>query len=256
MKEELRVFLDKKVDQFNQPFFVKDDPLSVPHLFQKKQDREIAGFLAATFAWGIRQTIIKKSVELMKYMDMSPYDFIINHQPSDLRKLLSFKHRTFNSTDLLYFIEWMHHHYALNDSMETAFFPAPDSSMDAVEKGLNHFHEYFFSLEDAPPRTRKHVAAPKRNSSCKRLNMYLRWMVRMDDQHVDFGIWKNISPSQLICPVDLHVARVAKKFGLLHRKQVDWQAAIELTEKLRELDPTDPAKYDFALFGLGILEKY
>jgi uncharacterized protein (TIGR02757 family) len=256
MKEELRVFLDKKVDQFNQPFFVKDDPLSVPHLFQKKQDREIAGFFAATFAWGIRQTIIKKSVELMQYMDMSPHDFIINHQPSDLRKLLSFKHRTFNSTDLLYFIEWMHHHYAKNDSMETAFFPAPDRSMDAVEKGLNHFHEYFFSLEDAPPRTRKHVAAPKRNSSCKRLNMYLRWMVRMDDQHVDFGIWKNISPSQLICPVDLHVARVAKKFGLLQRKQVDWQAAIELTEKLRELDPRDPAKYDFALFGLGILEKY
>lgn len=256
MKEELRVFLDKKVDQFNQPFFVKDDPLSVPHLFQKKQDREIAGFFAATFAWGIRQTIIKKSVELMKYMDMSPHDFIINHQPSDLKELLGFKHRTFNSTDLLYFIEWLHHHYQLHDSLETAFFPAPDRSMDAVEKGLNHFYEYFFSLEDAPPRTRKHVAAPKRNSSCKRLNMFLRWMVRMDDQQVDFGIWKNISPFQLICPVDLHVARVAKKFGLLQRKQVDWQSAVELTEKLRELDPRDPAKYDFALFGLGILEKY
>lgn len=256
MKEELRVFLDKKVDQFNQPFFVKDDPLSIPHLFQKKQDREIAGFFAATFAWGIRQTIIKKSVELMKYMDMSPHDFIINHQPSDLKEMLGFKHRTFNSTDLLYFIEWLHHHYQLHDSLETAFFPVPDRSMDAVEKGLNHFYEYFFSLEDAPPRTRKHVAAPKRNSSCKRLNMFLRWMVRTDDQQVDFGIWKNISPFQLICPVDLHVARVAKKFGLLQRKQVDWQAAVELTDKLRELDPRDPAKYDFALFGLGILEKY
>lgn len=256
MKEELRVFLDKKVVQFNQPFFVKDDPLSVPHLFNKKQDQEIAGFFAATFAWGIRQTIIKKSVELMQLMDMSPHDFILHHQPADLKKLLNFKHRTFNSTDLLYFIEWMHHHYSEHHSLETAFFPTIDKSIDAVEKGLNHFYDNFFSLEDAPPRTRKHVAAPKRNSSCKRLNMFLRWMVRKDHQQVDLGLWSNIKPVQLICPVDLHVARVAQKFGLLQRKQVDWQAAIELTEQLRSLDPKDPSKYDFALFGLGILEKY
>ncbi len=257
MKEDLIAFFNKKVDQFNQPSFIKDDPVFVPHQFKKKQDIEISGFFAATFAWGIRTTIINKSMELMKRMDLHPYNFVLHHSVKDLRGLLEFKHRTFNATDLLYFIEFLKHHYSQHDSLETAFFPVKDHhNENAVEKGLNHFYQYFFSLEDAPSRTRKHVAAPQRNSSCKRLNMFLRWMVRKDNCGVDFGIWKNISPSQLICPVDLHVARVAKRFGVLDRKQVDWQAAIELTQYLRKLDAKDPAKYDFALFGLGILEKY
>lgn len=257
MKEDLIAFFNRKVDEFNQPSFIKDDPVFVPHQFNKKQDIEISGFFAATFAWGIRTTIINKSMELMKRMDMHPHEFVIQHSENDLKSLLDFKHRTFNATDLLYFIEFLKHHYSQHESLQTAFFPLKDHHNEtAVEKGLNHFYQYFFSLEDAPSRTRKHVAAPQRNSSCKRLNMFLRWMVRKDTCGVDFGIWKNISPSQLICPVDLHVARVAKRFGLLDRKQVDWQAAIELTQYLRKLDAKDPAKYDFALFGLGILERY
>ncbi len=256
ISDELRDFLDRKVLQFNQPFFVNDDPLSVPHMFSQKQDQEIAGFFAATFAWGNRKTIINKCVELMKLMDNAPYQFMLHHSDKDLKGLLHFKHRTFNSTDLLYFVEWMHHHYRSHDTLEKAFFPAKDNGSNAIEVALDHFYESFFSLEDAPLRTRKHIASRQRNSSCKRLNMFLRWMVRKDDQRVDLGIWKSVQPSQLICPVDVHVARVAKSFGLLNRKQVDWQAAVELTEVLRSLDPVDPVKYDFALFGLGILERY
>jgi uncharacterized protein (TIGR02757 family) len=257
MKEDLITFFNKKVDQFNQPSFIKDDPVFVPHQFQKKQDIEISGFFAATFAWGIRTTIINKSMELMKLMENAPHQFILQHEEKDLKKFLQFKHRTFNTTDLLYFISFLKFHYTHHSSLETAFFPSANKKdINAVENGLNHFYNYFFSLEDAPSRTKKHVAAPQRKSSCKRLNMFLRWMVRKDNNGVDFGIWKNIQPAQLICPVDLHVARVAKRFGLLDRKLVDWQAAVELTEHLRKLDKNDPAKYDFALFGLGILEKY
>ncbi len=257
MKEDLITFFNKKVDQFNQPSFIKDDPVFVPHQFQNKQDIEISGFFAATFAWGIRTTIINKSMELMKLMENAPHQFILQHEEKDLKKFLQFKHRTFNTTDLLYFISFLKYHYIHHSSLETAFFPSSNKKdFNAVKKGLNHFYSYFFSLEDAPSRTKKHVAAPQRKSSCKRLNMFLRWMVRKDNNSVDFGIWKNIQPAQLICPVDLHVARVAKRFGLLDRKLVDWQAAVELTEHLRKLDKNDPAKYDFALFGLGILEKY
>ncbi len=257
---DLKTFLDKKVKQFNNVAFIKDDPVSIPHLFSKKQDIEIAGFFAATFAWGIRKTIINKCILLMGLMDNSPYDFCLNYTDNDLKQLQGFCHRTFNDTDLLYFISFLQFHYAENESLESAFFNKStlhqsDDSIP-VQNALNYFHHYFFSLEDVPHRTRKHVAAPEKNSSCKRLNMYLRWMVRKDNCGVDFGIWKKIKPAQLICPVDLHVARVAKKFGLLHRKQVDWLAALEITEQLRKIDPADPVKYDFALFGLGILEKY
>jgi uncharacterized protein (TIGR02757 family) len=220
-------------------------------MFQKKQDIEIAGFFAAIFAWGNRTTIINKSKELMNRMDNDPYNFIQNHTEQDLKRLIGFKHRTFNDTDLLYFIDFFHHHYSKHKSFETAF----SMHGDSVEQMLIGFHHYFFSLEHVPPRTRKHIATPERNSTCKRLNMYLRWMVRQNSE-VDFGIWKKIKSSQLICPVDLHVARVAKRFNLLHRKQNDWNTALELTEYLRTLDAQDPVKYDFALFGLGVIEKY
>jgi uncharacterized protein (TIGR02757 family) len=254
--KNIRDFLNKKVDEYNQPSFIKDDPVSVPHLFSQKQDIEIAGFFAALFAWGNRTTIIQKSKELMTLMDMSPHSFILGAREKELKKLLGFKHRTFTATDLLYFIEFLRSHYSQHTSLETAFIKGMDKTDDTVEKGLNSFHHYFFSLEDAPARTRKHIATPEKKSSCKRLNMYLRWMVRNDKAGVDFGIWKNISPSQLICPIDLHVARVAKRLNLLQRKQTDWQAAIQLTNYLRSLDKTDPVKYDFALFGLGVMEKY
>src|SRR3954468_6365977 len=253
---KLKDFFDDKVEKYNQPSFIKDDPISIPHLFTKKQDIEIAGFFAAIFAWGNRATIINKAKELMQLMEMHPYEFCLNHQAKDLEQLLKFKHRTFNTTDLLYFIEFLKFHYSKHESLENAFTLGMEKNDATIEMGLAGFHHYFFSLEDAPPRTRKHIATPEKNSTCKRLNMYLRWMVRRDNTGVDFGIWKNISPSQLICPIDLHVARVAKRFNLLQRKQIDWQAAIELTTHLRKLDPNDPVKYDFALFGLGVVEKF
>ncbi|MDP4264718.1 MAG: TIGR02757 family protein [Bacteroidota bacterium] len=251
-KKELKEFLDRKVDQYNQPSFIQDDPVSIPHLFSRQQDIEIAAFFASIFAWGNRTTIIRKSKELMEAMQMHPYEFMLNHSPTDLKRLLSFRHRTFNTTDLLYFIEFFKHHYTRHPSLETAFTLHGDS----IEKMLTGFHHYFFSLEDAPLRTRKHISTPEKKSTCKRLNMFLRWMVRQDNHGVDFGIWKNISPSALICPIDLHVARVSKKLGLLSRKQTDWSAALELTAHLKEFDKDDPVKYDFALFGTGVMEKY
>ncbi len=257
-KTELKKFLDQKVKEFNNLDFIKDDPVCIPHLFSKKQDIEIAGFFAATFAWGIRKTIINKSKLLFQLMDNAPYDFCLNHTDEDLKKLEKFCHRTFNDTDLLYFVSFLKFHYSKNKSLESAFFnnKTINQSDNVVENSLNYYYQYFFSLEEIPDRTKKHIASPAKNSSCKRLNMYLRWMVRNDNKGVDFGIWGKIKPSQLICPVDVHVARVSRHFGLLQRKQVDWLAAVELTEELKKFDSQDPVKYDFALFGLGVLEKY
>jgi uncharacterized protein (TIGR02757 family) len=254
-KTALKKFLDRKADEYNQPSFIKNDPVSIPHLFHKKQDIEIAGFFAAIFAWGNRTTIIQKSKELMQWMDNSPHQFILQHTEQDLKKIISFKHRTFNTTDLLYFIDFLKSHYLQNPSLESAFTKWMNGQDKTIEKALNGFHHYFFSLEDVPARTKKHIAAPERSSTCKRLNMFLRWMVRKDNRGVDFGAWNSISPSQLICPIDLHVARVARHLNLLERKQTDWQTALELTGYLRTLDRNDPVKYDFALFGLGVVEK-
>lgn len=255
-KTALKDFLNRKVDEYNQPSFIKSDPISIPHRFSRIQDIEIAGFFSAIFAWGNRTTIIQKSLELMKLMEMQPYEFCMNHDRAGLKVLMEFRHRTFNTTDLLYFIEFFRFHYSNNNSLENAFAKWMRPEDATIENGLKGFYHYFFSLEDIPARTQKHIATPERGSTCKRLNMFLRWMVRNDSRAVDFGIWKNISPAQLVCPIDLHVARVARHFGLLKRKQTDWQAALELTEYLRTMDASDPAKYDFALFGLGIMEKF
>ena len=244
--------LEEKYLQYNQPNFIPNDPVSIPHLFSKKQDVEIMGFWAAVLAWGQRKTIINKCKELVHLMDGAPHDFILNHQDSDLKAFLAFKHRTFNATDTLYFIAWFRDFYSKNDSLEKAFVQNMTSENLTVEQGLIGFHDLFFSLEDYPARTKKHIATPARNSTCKRLTMFLRWMVRQDDKGVDFGIWKEISPSQLVCPCDVHVDRVARKLGLIQRERTDWKTALELTEKLRTLDANDPAKYDFALFGLGV----
>ncbi len=251
-EKELKEFLDTKVELYNQPSFIKNDPVSIPHLFSKKQDIEIAGFFAAVFSWGNRATIINKSKELMQLMNNAPYDFCMHHSPKELKKLTGFTHRTFNATDLLYFIDFFNYHYSNHKSLEVAF----TMHGNTIEEMLTDFHHYFFSMEHVPARTKKHIATPERKSSCKRLNMFLRWMVRQDKKGVDFGIWKNINPSELICQVDLHVARVARRLAILKRKQTDWQAALELTQYLRTLDKNDPVKYDFALFGLGVMEKF
>jgi len=254
--KKLKIFLDRKVQEYNKPAFIQDDPVSVPHLFQKKQDIEIAAFFAAIFAWGNRTTIIQKSRELMQLMHKEPHSFCISHCENDLKRLTSFKHRTFNATDLLYFVEFFRHHYHTNESLESAFTSSIHEEDENVENALNGFYQYFFSLEHVPARTMKHIASPAKKSTCKRLNMFLRWMVRNDHKGVDFGIWRKISSQQLICPIDVHVARVARRFNLISRKQTDWAAATELTASLKRFDALDPAKYDFALFGLGVMEKF
>jgi len=256
VNNELIEFLNRKAEEYNTTDFIKTDPISIPHRFTKKQDIEIAGFFASIFAWGNRTTIINKCKELLQRMDDDPYHFVLHHRDSDLQRLLRFKHRTFNDTDLLYFIEFFKTHYSHSTSLEDAFSPPASLEIASIETALNSFYFYFFSIPDAPDRTKKHIAAPFKNSSCKRLNMFLRWMVRKDEKGVDFGIWQRIKPAHLICPIDVHVARVARRFNLLERKQTDWQAALELTVNLRKLDAEDPAKYDFALFGLGVIEKY
>ncbi len=254
MDETLKNWLDQKVNEFNNREFITSDPISIPHAFSKKQDIEIAGLFAAVLAWGLRKTIISKSSELMKLMDDSLYDFVLNHSKKELKALEGFKHRTFNYTDLLYFVSFLNHYYGQNESLEDAFSNGLQPEDENVGNALTHFHNKFFALDWAPHRTRKHVATPVRKSACKRLNMYLRWMVRKDENGVDFGIWNQIEPSQLLCPLDVHVEKIARSLGLLKRKQTDFQAALELTENLKKFDPMDPVKYDFALFGAGVLD--
>lgn len=284
---ELKDFLDIKVALYNRPDFIQNDPICIPHQFSKKQDIEIAAFFAAILAWGQRKTIINKCNELFARMDHEPYEFMMHHGDGDLKKLLGFKHRTFNDTDLLYFVSFFNAHYQQHDSLEAAFLPPGDTFQTdflseqvignyqaasyassscmltelskqepKIERALNYFRAYFFSLPEYPRRTIKHVSSPLQKSTCKRLNMFLRWMVRHDDKGVDFGIWKTIKPADLICPCDVHVDRVARRLGLIERKQTDWRTAVELTGRLLELDPLDPVKYDFALFGLGVEEKF
>ena len=253
-RDKLKLFLDSKLALYNNAVFIKDDPISIPHRFTKKQDIEIAGFFAAVFSWGNRTTIINKSKELLQLMDNAPYNFCMQHTDKDLKHLLAFKHRTFNATDLLYFIAFFKMHYSKHDSLETAFTKWMHKKDKTVEKGLKGFYHYFFSLPDISERTRKHIASPEKKSSCKRLNMFLRWMVRHDDKGVDFGLWKNISAAQLICPIDVHVARVAAGLKIINSQQTNWDLALELTAFLRTLDKSDPVKYDFALFGTGVME--
>ena len=251
----LKATLDRYVAQYNHPSFIENDPISIPHLFNRKQDIEIAGFWVAMLSWGQRVTIIKKAKELIALMGESPYDFMVNHKEKDRRAFLEFKHRTFQPTDTLYFLAFFQQYYRQENSLETAFAKHLSPADDNTKNALAGFYKQFFSLPHVPNRTRKHVATPDRKSACKRLNMFLRWMVRKDNNGVDFGIWNNISPAQLMIPLDVHVARVATAMGLLQRQQRDWQAVEELTSVLRQFDPTDPVKYDYALFGYGVLEK-
>lgn len=249
---DLQAFLDEQAAKYNQPGFIESDPISIPHQFSSLQDREIMGFWVAMLAWGQRKTMIASAQELIRLMDGAPFDFIRNHQEIDRKRFLEFKHRTFQPTDTLYFLEFFQQYYKRQDSLETAFSQFIQPNSPHVGAALLGFHELFFDLPDAPQRTRKHVATPARGSTCKRLNMFLRWMVRQDGQGVDFGVWKGIQPSQLLIPLDVHVDRIARRYGLLERKQTDWQAVLELTEMLKTFDPVDPVKYDFALFGMGI----
>ena len=254
--QNVKALLDDRYLKFNNPAFIPNDPVCIPHQFSLKQDIEISGFFAAILAWGQRKTIINKCLELLQRFDNQPYNFIKNHSENDLKSLLGFKHRTFNDTDLLYLVYFLQRHYQQHESLETAFTGENLTKIPTQRDRLTHFYNYVFSLPEAPYRSRKHISSPAKNSACKRINMYLRWMVRKDDKGVDFGIWEIMKPTDLICPCDVHVDRVARKLNLITRKQTDWQTAEELTAALRLFDPEDPVKYDFALFGLGIEEKF
>jgi uncharacterized protein (TIGR02757 family) len=252
---DLKAFLDEKVDRYNRPFFIEEDPISIPHQFSNQADQEIMGFWVAMLAWGQRKTIINKAQELIGLMDGAPYDFIVHHEEKDRKRFETFKHRTFQPLDTLYFLDFFQRYYRNHDTLESAFTRfLPQDSLH-IGPVLSGFHDFFFDHPFAPKRTRKHVATPVRKSTCKRLNMFLRWMVRQDDRGVDFGLWKGIAPHQLLMPLDVHVDRIARKYQLIQRKQTDWNAVLELTDTLRQFDPDDPVKYDYALFGIGILEK-
>jgi uncharacterized protein (TIGR02757 family) len=246
-------FLEEKYNQYNLPEFIESDPISIPHQFSLKEDIEISGFLTATIAWGNRKMIIRNANRLMDLMDRAPFDFIQNFTDDDLRVFENFVHRTFNGTDLVYFLKSLRNIYKNHGGLETIF--SNFDSSGGMKEVLISFHNLFFELEHQS-RTRKHVANPEKNSAAKRINMFLRWMVRNDNRGVDFGIWKNILPEKLLCPLDVHSRNVARKLGLLARNANDWKAVEELTAKLCEFDPTDPVKYDFALFGLGVFEKF
>ncbi len=252
----LNQILNEAVEKYNRPSFIEDDPISIPHSYTQLQDIEVTAFWTSMLAWGQRKTIINKSKELFGLMDNAPYDFLMNHQETDLKPFENFKHRTFQPTDTLFFIHSLSEYYKQHDSLETAFAEWLDDEDTTTENALIGFHDRFFDFAEAPQRTRKHVATPKRKSTCKKLNMFLRWMVRKDDKGVDFGLWNNIGTHRLLIPLDVHVRRVAHRLGLLSRTQNDFKAVLALTEALREFDPDDPVKYDFALFGIGVMEKH
>ncbi len=254
MPDDIKAILDAAVERYQRPEFIVGDPIAIPHRFSKLQDIEIAAFWTAMLAWGRRKTIMDNAGALMALMDNAPYDFVCRHLEKDRRRFLHFKHRTFTPTDTLYFLEFLQAYYRQHHSLEDAFARYLSPGDEHTGNALAGFHELFFSLPDFPERTRKHIATPARHSACKRLNMFLRWMVRTSSHGVDFGLWRRIRPAQLLIPLDVHVDRIARALGLLTRKANDWQAVLELTEALRRFDPKDPVKYDFALFGLGVLE--
>lgn len=254
---ELKQFLDEKVELYNTPAFIESDPISIPHQYDLKEDIEIIGFLVATIAWGNRKMIIRSGNSLRDIMGNSPFDFIMNYDKKDIPYLKDFKHRTFNALDLDFFISSLKNIYTNHNGLENVFTSPIDSTSTNLYDSIENFRNIFFeSIEDSKFRTFKHVASPAKGSASKRINMYLRWLVRQDKKGVDFGIWKNISPSLLSCPLDVHSGNVSRALGLLNRKQDDWRAVDELDRNLRKMDATDPVKYDFALFGLGIFEKF
>jgi uncharacterized protein (TIGR02757 family) len=252
-KSELKEFLDAKVEQYNHPKFLESDPIQIPHRFSKKEDVEISAFLTATIAWGNRKSIIKNANHMMELLDNSPHDFILNHQESDLDQLSGFVHRTFNDIDFSYFIQSLKNIYTNHDGLEQVF--ADKLVSDSMQPAISGFKQTFFELPH-PPRTTKHVSDPLKGSAAKRINMFLRWMVRDNSTGVDFGLWNSIPTSVLSCPLDVHSGNVGRKLKLLKRKQNDGKALAELDNSLRKLDAQDPVKYDFALFGLGVFEKF
>lgn len=252
-KEELKEFLDEKVEKYNRLEFIELDPISIPHRFSGKEDIEISGFLAATIAWGNRTMILRNANRMIAYLDDSPYDFIMNHSESDLERISTVIHRTFNAADFIYFIKALKHIYTTQNGLEGVF--SHYRTKDSLQPAIHQFRNMFFELPH-DNRTRKHISDPYKGSAAKKMNMYLRWMIRKDNKGVDFGLWKSIPPRVLSCPLDVHSGNVARMLGMLTRKQNDAKAVAELDEILRDMDLEDPVRYDFALFGLGVFEGF
>jgi len=249
---ELKDFLDSKYEQYNTPAFIETDPVSIPHMFTSREDIEISAFLTATISWGLRKSILRNAENLMKMMDLAPHQFIRSFTDPDLKPFRKFVHRTFNGDDCVFFLRSLQNIYLNHGGLQSCFVSGP---VPGVKSRISAFRRIFLVLPH-PPRLEKHIADPVRGASCKRINMFLRWMVRDDGRGVDFGLWKPVSPAELICPLDIHSGIVARKLGLLERKANDWRSAVELTDALRKFDPADPVKYDYALFGLGVFEKF
>jgi uncharacterized protein (TIGR02757 family) len=250
LKEELEFLADK----FNTPEFIPVDPISIPHQYKGKEDREISAFLSATIAWGQRPVILRNANRMMALMEFQPHQFLLHSARKDLNRFKNFVHRTFNGVDCVYFMEALRHIYQHEGGLETMFTRAYKHSDGHMGETISQVRTAFFSIR-SPGRTAKHFSDPQTGAAAKRINMFLRWMVRRDKRGVDFGLWKNISPADLCCPLDVHSARNAREFGLLNRKQNDWKAVMELTQNLRKLNPEDPVKYDFALYGFGVSGK-
>ena len=252
-KSEVKDFLDEKVDLYNRPSFIEDDPISIPHLYTRKEDIEISGFLTATIAWGNRKMILRNSARMMEILEDSPFEFIMDSSDCELDQAIRFVHRTFNMVDLAYFLKALRHIYKIKGGLEKIF--ETHKTSDSLQPAIHELNKIFFELPHEK-RTERHVSDPYKGSAAKKINMFLRWMVRKDNRGVDFGIWKSISPSILSCPLDVHSGNVARKLGLLSRKQNDAKAVAELDKVLRSFDSEDPVKYDFALFGLGAIERF
>jgi uncharacterized protein (TIGR02757 family) len=250
--KDLLEFLEEKYHQYNNVAFIATDPVEIPHFFTVKEDIEIAGFLTASIAWGTRTSIIRNARLLMQMMENSPHQFLLHSTAKDVQQFQRFYHRTFNGNDCIYFLQSLKNLYLVRGGLESCFVPDPS---EGIKRAIHTFRSLFLSMTHEK-RVEKHVADPMHGSACKRINMFLRWMVRKDDRGVDFGIWKTVKPADLCCPLDVHTGNVARKLGLISRNQNDWQAVEELTGHLRRFDPSDPVKYDFALFGLGIFEKF
>lgn len=250
---DLKLFLDQKTWQYNRPEFIETDPVQIPHLFNLKEDQEIAGFLSATIAWGNRKMILKNAHKMMQLMGNTPYDFVMSHTEEQLQDLQYFVHRTFNGIDFMTFISGLKNIYLNHGGLENIFSIPIDN--DSLQPNITYLKERFFEINHQK-RTQKHISNPNEGAAAKRINLFLRWMIRNDNNGVDLGVWKNISPSLLSCPLDIHSGNVARKLGLLQRKQNDAKAVSELDKNLRKLDPKDPVKYDFALFGLGVFEGF
>jgi uncharacterized protein (TIGR02757 family) len=251
--ESLKDFLDVKVELYNRPAFIEHDPISIPHLYTHKGDIEIAGFLTATIAWGNRKMILRNAARMIELLDNSPYDFVLNSSEMEIERLKGFVHRTFNSLDLIYFLEALKHIYKSCGGLENIFYKYQTDN--SLQPAIHKLHTLFFELPHSR-RTEKHLSDPEKGSAAKKINMFLRWMIRKDDRGVDFGIWNSISPSKLSCPLDVHSGNTARELGILTRKQNDAKAVVELDSILREFDKEDPVKYDFALFGLGVKEDF